>query len=59
MFLVIDDAGNRRLVTIAADGGKAPEPLANQEGTHYTTDAEWSPDGQQVVYSSDREPRRP
>lgn len=54
LFWQIDDAGNRHLSVIDADGKAAPKKLANQEGTRYNSDAEWSPDGQQIAFISDR-----
>jgi Tol biopolymer transport system component len=39
---------------LGADGKGAPTKLADQEGTRYNSDAEWSPDGQQIAFASDR-----
>jgi Tol biopolymer transport system component len=55
MFWQMDDAANRHLYVIDADGKTAPQRLANQEGTRFNSDAQWSPDGKRIVFSSDRE----
>ncbi len=55
LFWVMDEAANRHLAVIDANGGQEPKKLANQEGTRFNSDGEWSPDGRQIVFSSDRE----
>jgi Tol biopolymer transport system component len=34
---------------------KAPKKLPNQDGTRFNSDGIWSPDGEQIIFSSDRE----
>jgi len=55
LFWTMDDKANRHLVVIDADGKQPPQKLANQEGTRFNSDGEWSPDGQRIIFSSDRE----
>jgi Tol biopolymer transport system component len=55
LFWQMDDTGNRHLHTIDADGKTPPQRLANQEGTRFNSDAQWSPDGKGIVFISDRE----
>jgi Tol biopolymer transport system component len=54
LFWTIDENSNRRLVTIDAGGGQEPKLLADQDGVHYATDAEWSPDSKRIIFASDR-----
>jgi len=48
------DGQNKHLCVIDAEGKAAPVKLANQEGTKYNSDAEWSRDGKRIAWSSDR-----
>lgn len=52
---VMDEMANRHLAVIDADGKQPPRKLANQEGTRFNSDIAWSPDGQRIIFSSDRE----
>jgi dipeptidyl aminopeptidase/acylaminoacyl peptidase len=54
LFWIMDDAQNRHLCVLDVDGQTAPVKLANQEGTKYNSDAEWSRDGKRIAFSSDR-----
>jgi Tol biopolymer transport system component len=58
MFWQLDEAENRQLYVIDADGKAAPKLLANQAGTRFNSDAQWSPTGKQIAFSSDREVKR-
>jgi len=53
MFWMLDGQ-NKHLCVIDAEGKAAPVKLANQEGTKYNSDAEWSRDGKRIAWSSDR-----
>ena len=55
LFWMLEDNGERRLAVVDADGKDQPKKLANQEGSRYNTDAEWSPDGKRIIFCSDRE----
>lgn len=55
LFWAMDENTNRHLVVIDAEGKQPPRKLANQEGTRFNSDGEWSPDGQRIIFSSDRE----
>ena len=52
---VMDEKANRHLAVIDADGKEPPKKLLNQEGTRFNSDIAWSPDGQRVIFSSDRD----
>jgi Tol biopolymer transport system component len=52
---VMDEMANRHLAVIDADGKAPPKKLDNQEGTRFNSDIAWSPDGQRIIFSSDRE----
>jgi Tol biopolymer transport system component len=54
LFWTMDDAGNRHLCVIDAEGKMPPKKLANQDGTRFNTDGQYSPDGRQIAFSSDR-----
>jgi Tol biopolymer transport system component len=45
--------GDRSIQILAADGAGPPQPIRNQQGRN--RDPAWSPDGQWIAFSSDRQ----
>jgi len=55
LFWLLEETGDRHLAVVDSEGQQPPKKLANQEGTHYNTDAEWSPSGNRIIFCSDRD----
>ena len=51
LIWVRDAEGRRQLYRVEVDSDQAPEKLAHQDESSFNSDAIWSPDGKQILWT--------